>query len=875
MKSPLLCFAVLLISSFVTHRSVDDAVYQIPDGFELEEIYSPTKDSLGTWVAIVETLPGTFICSDQHGGLYQVSYGHGREAVVEELDLGIGMAQGLLWAFDALYIVVNSDEGISGNNSGLYRAKDSNGDGKLDHLKPLIKLEGSGEHGPHSIILSPDNNSLYLVAGNHTEMPEGFTKQSFPGEWHNDSLFPPILDPRGHAVHTKAPGGWIAKTDPDGKSWEIISVGMRNTYDIAFNNSGDLFAFDSDMEWDMGMPWYRPIRVLHATAGSEFGWRPGSQKWPEYYPDSLPSILTLNQGSPTGILFGYGADFPQSFQESLFVLDWSFGTMYQVQLELKGSSYKAKAKEFISGTPFPLTDAIIGSDGSMYILTGGRQLESKLFRLSYTGNEDTRPLPISSLSSESEDHILRRQAEAYLSDDNIDSTSANYETVQESKSELYLELLSNKDRHVRFSARKNLESLGAKTLSNLDYSELGLEEISELIISMASTADSSLQELVFEILLKHDLSKLSEEAVLSYTRAVSLSLMKLGDPFPQISKTLADKLNELLPSDSDFVNREIVALLSYLNDSRIIDYALEKLETVDTTGLFSNALLDSSVTARRERYGTNIEDIRSNPPSANQISYSYSLSHHLGDWSLDQRERFFTWFYGAMNKTGGSSYKGFIDEIRQRALSNMSESQRKEIAHISSDIEQLSLNAFSNLPRPEGPGKNWNVAEIEKDLDDRLELKRNYNRGKKMYKAALCETCHLMGTEGGLVGPSLSQVSGKFGSTDLIRAIILPSQTIADQYGATVVYAKGEDITMGRIVLDEVDRILINTNPFDTDQSIEIRKSDIASSENSAISTMPPGLLDRLNLEEVTDLVAYLLANGDSEHEYFSDREIN
>ena len=42
-------------------------------------------------------------------------------------------------------------------------------------------------------------------------------------------------------------------------------MGYRNPFDIAFNRDGDLFTYDSDMEWDMNTPWYRPTRVCHAV----------------------------------------------------------------------------------------------------------------------------------------------------------------------------------------------------------------------------------------------------------------------------------------------------------------------------------------------------------------------------------------------------------------------------------------------------------------------------------------------------------------------------------------------------------------------------------------------------------------------------------
>ena len=37
------------------------------------------------------------------------------------------------------------------------------------------------------------------------------------------------------------------KLDPEGARWELVSGGFRNTFDITFNEDGELFAFDSDM----------------------------------------------------------------------------------------------------------------------------------------------------------------------------------------------------------------------------------------------------------------------------------------------------------------------------------------------------------------------------------------------------------------------------------------------------------------------------------------------------------------------------------------------------------------------------------------------------------------------------------------------------
>ncbi len=111
-------------------------------------------------------------------------------------------------------------------------------------------------------------------------------------------LLPHYNDSRGHAAGIMAPGGEILRSDDDGKTWKRVVAGFRNEYDFAFNADGELFTFDSDMEWDVGLPWYRPVRVNHCPLGAEFGWRNGSGKWPAYYFDSLPGDPRRRAGQP-------------------------------------------------------------------------------------------------------------------------------------------------------------------------------------------------------------------------------------------------------------------------------------------------------------------------------------------------------------------------------------------------------------------------------------------------------------------------------------------------------------------------------------------------------------------------------------------------
>ncbi len=105
---------------------------------------------------------GRLIVSDQYGKLYRVILppidGKPEELKVEPIAVEIGEAQGLLWAFDSLYVVVNTGGKFK---SGLYRVTDTNNDDQLDKVELLRQINGSGEHGPHAVLLSPDGKSLH------------------------------------------------------------------------------------------------------------------------------------------------------------------------------------------------------------------------------------------------------------------------------------------------------------------------------------------------------------------------------------------------------------------------------------------------------------------------------------------------------------------------------------------------------------------------------------------------------------------------------------------------------------------------------------------------------------------------------------------
>ena len=140
------------------------------------------------------------------------------------------------------------------------------------------------------------------------------------------------------------------------------------------------------MEWDVGMPWYRPTRVLHVVSGGEYGWRSGWGAWPSYFFDSLPAIGETGRGSPTAIAAYNHFNLPRRFHDSLFVGDWARGRILNIKLKPNGASYTAETSVFLEGKPLNVTYLAVGPEGGLYFCTGGRDTEGGVYRITWKGH---------------------------------------------------------------------------------------------------------------------------------------------------------------------------------------------------------------------------------------------------------------------------------------------------------------------------------------------------------------------------------------------------------------------------------------------------------------------------------------------------------
>ncbi len=837
-------------------------------GFKAELIYQVPKAQQGSWVSMTVDNKGRLIAGDQEGSLYRVTLG-GAEPSVEQLKTQVKQAQGLLWHRGALYLSRN------GRESGFYRLRDTNGDDQYDEETLLSKFDGGGEHGPHGVIPSPDGNSLYVIGGNHTKLPNP-EKSMLPKLWDEDFIIPRMWDANGHAAGIFGPGGWVAKTDLNGSQWTTITGGFRNSYDIAMSPNGQIFTYDSDMEWDIGTPWYRPTRAYEVAPGVDYGWRSGSGKSPAYYSDTLPGTLDIGPGSPTGVAFGTGAKFPPKYQNALYIADWTYGTMYVLHLKAQGGAWTADKEEFVSGKPLPLTDVVIRpQDGAMYFLIGGRGTQSALYRITYTGSGSTVPAAVPALTAE-----MKKRME-------LESLMGN--GAPESAVRVWAEI-GNADRSVRHAARAALELIPVGGWKEKALAETSPESSINALLALArvgcdtakrdafgqlsggqGTASAKnpptpeqmvLRDAILKSAARLNFASLTEPQQQALLRLHTVLFSRTGKPEVAACAEIRARFEPHFPAKSADLNRSLCELLVYLDSPQVVSKTMQLLTTAQDD---RNEILEDKVLARNDNYAKAVNSAMASRANRQQIAYGWALRMADVGWTPEQRRQFFRWFNTARKFQGGNSLRGFIENIRKDALTRVPQEMRKELEGLS---EQLNTVNLADLPRPKGPGAFWGMEEVMALTKDGLKG-RNFENGRTTYQAALCSACHRFGGEYGGVGPDITGAANRYSMKDLLENIIEPSKVISDQYESTLVEKKDGSSLVGRVVKEEAGSIFIAENPLMANQLTSILSTEIKGRSKYPISSMPPALLNQLNKDEVLDLLAYLLSGGNKEDKVF------
>jgi putative heme-binding domain-containing protein len=186
----------------------------------------------------------------------------------------------------------------------------------------------------------------------------------------------------------------------------------------------------------------------------------------------------------------------------------------------------------------------------------------------------------------------------------------------------------------------------------------------------------------------------------------------------------------------------------------------------------------------------------------------------------------------------------------------------------------------------------WKAADLEADLPN-VSKQRNFAVGQATYMKLACAQCHQIGISASVAGPDLAIQPSTDGSktapvvdgmvcgptlaigpnlTDVVKKykgdpkailqeILEPSKNIEEKYRKVMLVLDDDTIVSGNVVSEDDDSITLQTGSTATQQQ-KVSKDEIVAEQFSPVSIMPDALLNTLDKEQILDLLAFVLNDG-------------
>lgn len=798
------------------NAATDPATFTLLPGFKAELIRSAQTDE-GSWVSMAFDPQGRLTLAREKRGLIRLDFAAPGNSVtnIEVINDTLLECRGLLYAHSSLYANAN-------NSKTLVRLRDIGGTGHFNRVEELLRTGGGVGHGRNHIKMGPDG-FIYVAHGNNVIVPPNARETSPLQNYAEDQLIPCPWDSTMFDGDVHAPAGHIVRLFRHPGIVDVVAGGFRNPLDVAFNEDGEMFTFDADMEWDVGAPWYMPNRVLHVVPGADFGFRRGTGRFPSYYADTLPSVADIGLASPTAVIFGTGSAFPPKYRRALFICDWAYGRILAMHLKPSGASYTGTSELFISGRPLNVTDVCIGPDKAMWFITGGRGTQSGLYRVSYDGVAIAE-----SQKSRTEIAEEKRATELRALRHKLENLRGNAESLNDTSAlaEIWPQL-GHADRWIRHAARVALERVPAAAWQDKALAEKQLDRALTAALALARVGDAAVRTQLVARLNRLPISTLSEEQQLAALRVYEVAFTRLGEINPELKATALHQLEPLYPAKSRWLNHELCELLVYLQSPTIIAKTLPLLAPATAS-----------------------EDL---------LQYTFFLRYVRDGWTLDARRVCFDALNRAEKMQGARQYFKAVQDIRNEMLATLTPAERDALAPLFARNSQV---AASNAPA--AFVKDWQMSELA-PLLEKVSSARSLESGRAALVTAQCVLCHRVSNDSalpaGVVGPDLTAVASRFNRRDLLEQILEPSKIIDEKFRQTNFVLKDDTEITGTIARENEKSVFVQANPL-SDQTTELLKTNIRERRPSALSPMPTGLLNVLTVEQILDLLAFFENSG-------------
>lgn len=325
----------------------------VPDGYTAYKVAGDFNRA----TSIAVSTDGTIYVSERHGTIFRLADNDG-DGVFEDL---VSWANASAEAITGLLAAPDGDGLYVSVTGKLDLYQDTDGDGIGDTSRGIIGELPSWRHQNNGAAFGPDGK-LYLTNGSTCDDCDEADERS----------------------------ATILRANGDGSGMRVYATGLRNPYDLVFDDEGRLWATDNGSD----APCETPDELNLIVEGGDYGWPYGAEGCDAFADGTAPvADLGLHTAS-TGIEFYDGTQFPQEAQGSLFLTLWGGlvasptlkPSLQRVTIDDASEPPQATVETFATGFRHPI-DVLADRDGTLLVLDYGDESDptGALYRIVYTG----------------------------------------------------------------------------------------------------------------------------------------------------------------------------------------------------------------------------------------------------------------------------------------------------------------------------------------------------------------------------------------------------------------------------------------------------------------------------------------------------------
>jgi putative membrane-bound dehydrogenase-like protein len=205
-----------------------------------------------------------------------------------------------------------------------------------------------------------------------------------------------------------------------------------------------------------------------------------------------------------------------------------------------------------------------------------------------------------------------------------------------------------------------------------------------------------------------------------------------------------------------------------------------------------------------------------------------------------------------------ASTDGAIFLLEQARIGALSETLRANLASRLHGHADLSVRALASEVFPLTAADGSALP----GLDQLAALQGSPEAGQGLFRGrGTCAVCHRFDGLGGAIGPDLSVIRDKFGTRELIDAMLNPSAAIAFGYDSWTLHLEDGRVLAGSILADGEQVVVRGLDG----QRTVVPAAQISSRRKQTVSTMPQAHTLGLSAQDLADLAAFLDAEPEAE----------